>query len=111
MADDRRWVGGEGKPGRMDVHGVEWFACDPYPTWYRWKDGKLILPDGQPVWADDNNAVASLKRRDASKIRSAAASLTHNGHHDLGDKLHDIADSLEAEAESLVPRYEQEPVL
>lgn len=29
---------GEG-PGRLDVDGVEWWACDPYPTWYRWEEG------------------------------------------------------------------------
>lgn len=27
--------------GRLDVNGVEWWACDPYPTWYRWEDGEL----------------------------------------------------------------------
>jgi hypothetical protein len=27
--------------GRLDVNGVEWFACDPYPTWFRW-EGKTL---------------------------------------------------------------------
>lgn len=30
------------KPGRIDINGEEWWACDPYPTWFRWDDG----PDG-----------------------------------------------------------------
>ena len=28
-------------PGRLDSYGVEWWACDPYPTWYRWEGDKL----------------------------------------------------------------------
>lgn len=27
------------QPGRLDVNGVEWWACDPYPTWFRWEEG------------------------------------------------------------------------
>lgn len=38
------------KPGRLDVNGVEWWACDPYPTWYRWVDGKLS-EDRPAKWA------------------------------------------------------------
>ena len=41
---------------RADVHGVLWFACDPYPTWYRWDDNavgddRLIVrsPDFPPL--------------------------------------------------------------
>jgi len=43
---------------RLDVNGVEWFACDPYPTWFRWENmdtlsGELIL--GHHVrWADED---------------------------------------------------------
>lgn len=29
------------KPGRVDVNGVEWWACDPYPTWFRWEGDTL----------------------------------------------------------------------
>lgn len=32
-----QWPG----PGKVDNEGIEWFACDPYPTWYRWVDGEL----------------------------------------------------------------------
>lgn len=39
MEEPRRWTAGT--PGRTDVNGVEWFACDPYPTWYRWVNGRL----------------------------------------------------------------------
>lgn len=38
------------RPGRLDVNGDEWWACDPYPTWYRWEDGKLLLTPAK--WAD-----------------------------------------------------------
>ena len=36
----RRWTAETGV-GRVDRDGVEWFACDPYPTWYRRENGKL----------------------------------------------------------------------
>lgn len=39
------------KPGRKDVDGVEWWACDPYPTWYRWENGELITKE-YPKWAE-----------------------------------------------------------
>ncbi len=38
------------KPGRFDIDGVEWRACDPYPTWYRWEDSKLYTNPSK--WAD-----------------------------------------------------------
>lgn len=44
-----------GTPGRLDVAGVEWWACDPYPTWYRYEGTTLIRRDelrGSPMWAD-----------------------------------------------------------
>ena len=39
MSDRRmyQWPG----PGKVDNEGVEWFACDPYITWYRWEGGEL----------------------------------------------------------------------
>lgn len=51
-----------GTDGRLDNDGTVWYACDPYPTWFRWEDGKLILPrfksyyeDGDfPGWKDEN---------------------------------------------------------
>lgn len=54
----RRWTAGHPDGGRVDVNGVEWFACDPYPTWYRWEDGKLFTCGvGRATsiqWADEN---------------------------------------------------------
>lgn len=41
--------------GRLDRDGVEWFACDPYPTWFRWADGKLITK-ALPDFADSRRA-------------------------------------------------------
>ena len=28
---------------REDIDGVKWYACDPYPTWYRRENGKTIV--------------------------------------------------------------------
>lgn len=39
-----------GTPGRLDVNGVEWWACDPYPTWYRWEGDHLYT--NPAAWAD-----------------------------------------------------------
>ncbi|URM86184.1 hypothetical protein SEA_BIGGITYBASS_67 [Gordonia phage BiggityBass] len=51
----RRWTAEHPEGGRVDVDGVEWLACDPYPTWYRWEPDKdtvsghrLIV--GRPTW-------------------------------------------------------------
>jgi hypothetical protein len=30
---------------RLDNEGVEWVACDPYPTWYRRVHGELLTLD------------------------------------------------------------------
>jgi hypothetical protein len=48
MTQSRKWENLD-EPGRMDVEGVEWWACDPYPTWYRWEDGKLYTNPAQWV--------------------------------------------------------------
>lgn len=37
-----------GTPGRLDINGVEWHACDPYPTWYRWENGELYTSSSLP---------------------------------------------------------------
>ncbi len=42
--------------GRFDINGVEWFACDPYPTWFRWEEneeGEEILYRNPAPWADE----------------------------------------------------------
>ena len=38
----RQWEEGHPDGPRLDVDGVAWSACDPYPTWYRWEDDRLI---------------------------------------------------------------------
>jgi hypothetical protein len=42
------------KPGRLDINGVEWWACDPYPTWYRyvgeWGFDLRLIP---AAWEDE----------------------------------------------------------
>lgn len=43
------------EPGRLDVNGVEWWACDPYPTWFRWDDMETLsgaLHTNPARWAD-----------------------------------------------------------
>lgn len=48
-----------GTPGRKDVNGIVWWACDPYPTWYRFERDKDGKPIGDPIlgpsgpWADE----------------------------------------------------------
>lgn len=52
-----------GTPGRIDRNGVEWWACDPYPTWYRWVDNVLHTAGGSvyggvnesPAFGDDDD--------------------------------------------------------
>lgn len=58
MAETRDWPedaqpyrGQSEVPGRLDVNGVEWWACDPYPTWYRW-EGPVLRTDPAD-WPDE----------------------------------------------------------
>lgn len=40
---------------RVDAEGIEWYACDPWPTWYRYEKGALILRadvDKPADWAE-----------------------------------------------------------
>lgn len=53
------------KPGRKDIDGVEWWACDPYPTWYRWENNELFTnpqrwPHGGLI--EVNKATEEVKR-------------------------------------------------
>ena len=47
--EPRRWTYDHPDGPRVDTSGVAWYACDPYPTWYRWVDGKLFTSHS-PVW-------------------------------------------------------------
>ena len=38
--------------GRLDADGNEWFACDPYPCWYRWDGGRIVQPGPEVEWPD-----------------------------------------------------------
>jgi hypothetical protein len=42
--------------GRVDVYGNEWFACDPYPTWYRWVGGILFTEEYPIEWMDGHGS-------------------------------------------------------
>ena len=53
LREPQRWTWNHPDGGRFDVNGVQWFACDPYPTWYRWEDGKLITRSDRDGWADE----------------------------------------------------------
>jgi hypothetical protein len=48
MGSDYRYP----NPGRRDVNGVEWHACGPYPTWFRWDEFGLLRTD-HAAWADE----------------------------------------------------------
>jgi hypothetical protein len=55
--ETRKWTMESGE-GRLDVNGVEWFACDPYPTWYRYGENGELYAYGhlEPLhaeWADE----------------------------------------------------------
>lgn len=58
MADSpRQWTMESGQ-GRLDKQGIEWYACDPYPYWYRYdEDDKLIVAgtirNDDNFWADE----------------------------------------------------------
>lgn len=42
LAEGQPW--GPGSPPRLDVDGVGWHACDPYPTWFRFaEDGMTVI--------------------------------------------------------------------
>jgi hypothetical protein len=34
--------------GRVDADGVEWFTCDPYPTWYRYDANHRLITRTAP---------------------------------------------------------------
>lgn len=53
MVDEtpRKWTSETGQP-RLDKDGVGWYACDPYPTWYRWENGKLITRDWGCIYSN-----------------------------------------------------------
>ena len=54
MTDDRPYVWPN--PPRLDVDGVEWWATDPYPLWYRYEGewGNIDSPRvaHKPVWPE-----------------------------------------------------------
>lgn len=51
MADEPYRGGG---PGRFDINGHEWWACDPYPTWFRWEGNELHTEPTLP-WRDESS--------------------------------------------------------
>ena len=53
MSDDRPFID-PAKPGRKDINGVEWWATDPYPLWYRRdEDDEIILKYSDNEWEDE----------------------------------------------------------
>ena len=56
--------------GRLDEHGVRWFACDPYPHWFRREDGDVggtsriiekSIYRGDPYWRDEIEEQGGLR--------------------------------------------------
>jgi hypothetical protein len=64
---------GEG-PGRLDIDGVEWWACDPYPTWFRWENGELFTNPAEWMHKDRRMAlrVAFIESEKAEAIIAKA---------------------------------------
>lgn len=57
MPEIRRWTSEDVNGGRVDTDGIEWFACDPYPTWYRWEGMKLHhRSNADAPWMDEQGA-------------------------------------------------------
>ncbi len=50
--DVYRWIDNN-TPGRKDIDGIEWWACDPMATWYRWENGELFTKYDDNWPADD----------------------------------------------------------
>lgn len=61
-------------PGRLDIDGVEWWACDPYPTWYRWENGELFTNPAKWMPIDRRMAlrVAFIESEKAEAIYAKA---------------------------------------
>lgn len=57
LSNEERWrSGGE---GRLDADGLRWWACDPYPTWYRY-DGLILRTRGDQngaTWVDYDESI------------------------------------------------------
>lgn len=70
--DVYRWEN-DSTPGRMDVNGVEWWACDPMPTWYRWdEEGELHTYPAAWV-ADDPHTELGKALEEERKARTVLA--------------------------------------
>lgn len=55
--------------GRLDIKGVEWWATDPYPTWYRWEEnGELTLMLGNGPWADPSENPVEWLEEDPADV-------------------------------------------
>lgn len=67
MAEPYRYMDAT-TPGRRDVNGVEWWACDPYPTWFRWDDNGDLRTD-PAEWLPDDPLMAV---REAEKLEARA---------------------------------------
>lgn len=64
-SDSRQYID-RSKPGRLDVNGVEWWATDPYPHWYRMVDNEILTsyehdtnPDKWPKEGDKKSELYS----------------------------------------------------
>lgn len=52
-----QWPG----PGKVDNGGIEWFACDPYITWFRWEDGELYTDSPPEVELTDEEREVAME--------------------------------------------------
>lgn len=62
-SDSRQYID-RSKPGRLDVNGVEWWATDPYPHWYRMVDNEILTSyehDTNPdMWPKEDERKSEL---------------------------------------------------
>lgn len=55
MEETRTYTSAAGG-GRLDVNGVEWFCCDPWPTWYRRGPNERVIlrsTEDPAPWQDE----------------------------------------------------------
>lgn len=63
MDKPRRWTF-EDEP-RLDKDGTEWYACDPYPTWYRWTENPrtLVTTNERTIFPEAEDGVEYVTTR------------------------------------------------
>jgi hypothetical protein len=80
------------KPGRKDINGVEWWACDPYPTWFRWEDGADEPRVDHAAWAAEDPHIELQRALKAEAEAEAKAEAMLSSAHDRVRRAREAAD-------------------